>query len=82
MRDGSRLDPVEHLIDAWVTWDRVAARTPKYATGHWLVHEAHELAGAIAALGLGGSRLHELVAAHRRRTVAGHPEGPSPKARG
>lgn len=68
-------DPVERLIEAWTTWDRVAARTPKFPTNHWLYHEAHALADAIAALGLNGNRLHQLVAAHRRRAVAGHPEG-------
>lgn len=68
-------DPVERLIDAWVTWDRVAANTPKYPTGHWLHREARDLEDAIAALGVDGSRLRDTVAAHRRRAVAGHPEG-------
>jgi hypothetical protein len=68
-------DPVERLIEAWTTWDRVAARTPKYPTGHWLTHEAAALVDAINALGLNGIHLRRLVAAHRRRTVAGHPEG-------
>ncbi len=68
-------DPLEVLIEAWIAWDQAAAHAPRYPTGHWLYHEAHAKEDAIAALGLPGNRLHRLVAAHRRRAVAGHPDG-------
>lgn len=70
-------DPVAVLIRAWIAWDNAARAMPRYPTAGTLRVEASALAQAIAALGVDGNRLHGLVAAHRRRHIAGHPEGPA-----
>lgn len=55
MRDGSRLDPVERLIDAWLAWEATPSSRPVCV----------ERLNAIAALGLHSGETHELVAAAR-----------------
>lgn len=67
MRDGSRLDPVERLIDAWETWEQQpGSRDAAVAKEQ-----------ALAALELSGIAAHELIAECRRRHVAGQPGGMS-----
>jgi hypothetical protein len=67
MRDATRLDRVERLIDAWEAW----------------VHQPSSRAAAVAkedalrALGLSGIHAHEAIAECRRRHVAGQPGGMS-----
>lgn len=56
MRDGSRLDPVERLIDAWLNWEHNPTSRPACI----------ERQEAIAALGLPSNTTHERIAAARR----------------
>lgn len=56
MRDGSRLDPVERLIDAWLRWEANPTSRPACV----------ERLDAIAALGLDSNDTHRYVAAARR----------------
>lgn len=55
MRDGSRLDPVERLIDTWIAWDANSASRAAVA----------EREAAVKALGLPGCLAHERIAAAR-----------------
>lgn len=56
MRDGSRLDPIERLIDAWLHWEATPTSRPACV----------ERLDAIAALGLPSNAAHERIAAARR----------------
>lgn len=56
MRDGSRLDPVERLIDAWLHWEATPTSRPA-------VVEIHE---AIADLGLPANPVYVAIGAARR----------------
>lgn len=67
MRDDTRLDTVERLIDAWGAWE--------HQPGSRATAVAKER--ALAALGVSGIAAHELIAEARRRHVAGHPGGMS-----
>ena len=56
MRDRSVLDPVEHLIDAWLRWEHTPSSRPACV----------ERLGAIASLGLPSTPVHQRVAELRR----------------
>jgi hypothetical protein len=77
-------DPVAVLVKAWITWDRAAAALSTMKTrptSATLRAETYAKEAAITALGLDTNRFHRIVAAHRRRAVAGQPDGlPIPDA--
>lgn len=63
-------DAVEH-------WDHAARDMPNWPTAGTLRVEAAAKEDAIRALGIPGNQFHDLVAAVRRRHIAGQPGGMS-----